>query len=110
MKKIGHLTFHASHNYGSVLQSYALTKQLQLMGNEVETINLRPDSQKATYKIIKPTEKIIYKLFKLCLCTFCTTPSIDIKIIIDVEPALINGRGKPVGGTRPVTTAMLSKT
>ena len=53
MKKIGHLTFHASHNYGSVLQAYALTKQLQLMGNEVETINLRPDSQKDAYTIFK---------------------------------------------------------
>lgn len=39
------------------------------------------------------------------LRTFWTTPSILIKIIRDVEPALINGSGKPVGGTTPVTTA-----
>ena len=37
-------------------------------------------------------------------------PSIDIKIIIDVEPAEINGSGKPVGGTSPVTTAIFKST
>lgn len=50
--KIGQLTFHASHNYGSVLQAYALAKQLQLMGHETEFINLRPQSQKDAYKVI----------------------------------------------------------
>ncbi len=50
--KIGQLTFHASHNYGSVLQAYALSKQLQLMGHETEFINLRPQSQKDAYKVI----------------------------------------------------------
>ncbi|GLG91692.1 polysaccharide pyruvyl transferase family protein [Sellimonas catena] len=50
--KIGQLTFHASHNYGSVLQAYALSKQLQLMGYETEFINLRPQSQKDAYQII----------------------------------------------------------
>ena len=67
MKKIGHLTFHGSHNYGSVLQSYALTKQLQLMGNEVETINLRPDSQRAAYKIMQPSDSVARKLFKVLI-------------------------------------------
>lgn len=67
MKKIGHLTFHGSHNYGSVLQSFALTKQLQLMGNEVETINLRPASQKNAYKIFKPSDKGVRKLFKILI-------------------------------------------
>ena len=53
MKKIGQLTFHASHNYGSVLQAYALSRQLQLMGYETEFINLRPQSQKDAYRVIK---------------------------------------------------------
>ncbi len=67
MKKIGHLTFHASHNYGSVLQAYALTRQLELMGNKVETINLRPKSQKQAYKIIKASDSPIHKLFKILI-------------------------------------------
>lgn len=52
MKRIAQLTFHASHNYGSVLQAYALSKQLQLIGYETEFINLRPQSQKDAYQVI----------------------------------------------------------
>lgn len=47
--KIGILTFHASHNYGSMLQAYALQKYLKNIGYEVETINLRNDRQKRLY-------------------------------------------------------------
>ena len=34
-------------------------------------------------------------------------PTAPRKAINDVLPALINGKGKPVGGIEPVTTAML---
>jgi hypothetical protein len=33
-KKIGVLTFHCAHNYGAVLQAYALQKFLEKMGHE----------------------------------------------------------------------------
>ena len=36
---------------------------------------------------------------------FWTTPSIDIKIMIDVEPADMNGSGKAVDGTGPDNTS-----
>lgn len=62
--KIGQLTFHASHNYGSVLQAYALSKQLQLMGHETEFINLRPRTQKDVYMIIKESDKGVHKIFR----------------------------------------------
>ena len=62
--KIGQLTFHASHNYGSVLQAYALSRQLKLMGYETEFINLRPNSQKEAYKIIRKSDRGIHKLFR----------------------------------------------
>ena len=65
--KIGQLTFHASHNYGSVLQAYAISKVLQNMGHECEFINLRPQSQKDAYKIIKPSDKGIRRLFKFMI-------------------------------------------
>ncbi|MBR0414996.1 MAG: polysaccharide pyruvyl transferase family protein [Clostridia bacterium] len=63
--KIATLTFHASHNYGSVLQAYALSKQLQLMGNEVEIINLRPVSQKTVFKRVPDSKTLLHKVFYL---------------------------------------------
>jgi len=47
--KIGILTFHASHNFGSNLQNYALQQFLISEGHDVETINLRNDKQKYMY-------------------------------------------------------------
>lgn len=47
--KIGILTFHASHNYGSMLQAYALQTCLTSMGHEVLIINLRILAQKSKY-------------------------------------------------------------
>jgi len=52
MKKIGILTFHASHNYGSMLQAYALSFALKELGHSVEIINFRSIPQKMFY--IKP--------------------------------------------------------
>lgn len=49
MKKIGILTFHAPHNYGSMLQAWALQRYLTSCGYEVEDINLRTKSQKRMY-------------------------------------------------------------
>lgn len=40
--KIGILTFHCAHNYGAVLQCYALQKVLKNMGYNVEVINYTP--------------------------------------------------------------------
>lgn len=65
--KIGQLTFHASHNYGSVLQAYALSRQLQLMGHETEFINLRPQAQRDAYRIIRDKERGVHRAFHLML-------------------------------------------
>ncbi len=40
--KIGILTFHCAHNYGAVLQAYALQTYLQQLGHDVYIINYRP--------------------------------------------------------------------
>ena len=45
--KVGILTFHASHNYGSMLQAYALQKVLSNFGIENEIINFRTEIQKS---------------------------------------------------------------
>lgn len=47
--RIGVVTFHASHNYGSMLQAYALQVVLQKMGHQTEIINLRQVSQRKMY-------------------------------------------------------------
>lgn len=40
-KKIGILTFHNAHNYGAVLQAYALKTKLNRMGYEASVLNYR---------------------------------------------------------------------
>lgn len=47
--KIGIITFHASFNYGSMLQAYALHKVLTDMGHNVEIINFRSEEQREMY-------------------------------------------------------------
>lgn len=49
--KIGILTFHCAHNFGAVLQCYALQKTLKSMGHEVFIIDYRPDYLINPYKV-----------------------------------------------------------
>ena len=49
--KIGILTFHCAHNYGAVLQCYALQETLKDMGHDVEVIDYRPEYLLAPYRI-----------------------------------------------------------
>lgn len=44
------ITFHASHNYGSMLQAYALQHIVKALGHDNEIINLRTDRQKHLYR------------------------------------------------------------
>lgn len=46
---IGIITFHAAHNYGSMLQAYAMQTFLERQGHHVEIVNFRPKSQKKGY-------------------------------------------------------------
>lgn len=60
--KIGIITFHASHNYGSVLQAYALQKYLSKLGYENEIINFRSEAQKEVYRPLTKRKGIKYIL------------------------------------------------
>ena len=40
--KVGILTFHCAHNYGAVLQAYALQQYISQLGHTVEIIDIRP--------------------------------------------------------------------
>lgn len=49
--KIGLITFHGSHNHGSMLQAYATQQILNQLGYENEIINFRMKSQKEYYAL-----------------------------------------------------------
>lgn len=49
MYSVGIITFHASHNYGSMLQAYALRKIVKSLGFDCEIINFRTERQKKFY-------------------------------------------------------------
>ena len=53
MKKIGLITFHASHNNGSMLQALALQTILEKKYNcKVEIINFSNESQRNMYAVL----------------------------------------------------------
>ena len=47
--KTATITFHASHNYGSMLQAYGLQQTIYKLGYMNEIINLRTERQKKLY-------------------------------------------------------------
>ena len=49
--KIGVITFHRAHNYGAMLQCYALSEILKMLGHEVEVIDYLPTQFKIEYSI-----------------------------------------------------------
>lgn len=53
MKKIGIVTFNSAHNYGAVLQAYALQEKLKELGAEPYIINYRNKEIDDNYKILK---------------------------------------------------------
>lgn len=52
--KIGIITFNSAHNYGAVLQVWALQERLREEGHQVEVINYRPDAIDKVYQIFVP--------------------------------------------------------
>ena len=66
VKKIGILTFHKAHNYGAMLQAFALSKKLNSNYN-VEIINYYNKRIFNGYKVIRPFKKNILKSFKRLL-------------------------------------------
>lgn len=66
-KKIGIVTFHSAHNYGAVLQTYALKEYLKKQGNDVNVVNYRLKEIDRVYKFVKPTKKTLKGKIKYCL-------------------------------------------
>lgn len=55
--KVGILTFHCAHNYGAVLQCYAMQEYLRSIGHEVEIINYRPAYLLRQYRVFRKRVK-----------------------------------------------------
>ena len=51
-KKVGILTFHRAHNYGAVLQCYALQEVIRTLGYDVHVIDYRPEYVEQSYRPI----------------------------------------------------------
>ncbi len=60
--KVGIITFHASHNYGSMLQSYAMQQTVMAMGHKCEIINFRTHRQIERYRPFYRDNRIMSKL------------------------------------------------
>lgn len=54
MKKIGVITFHRSHNCGSIMQSYAMQELLNDYGYQPEFIDFSTQGQKELYSVLSP--------------------------------------------------------
>ena len=52
--KIGILTYHRAHNYGAMLQAYALLTCLRNNGHSAEIIDYWPESHRVQYALVKP--------------------------------------------------------
>lgn len=62
MKKVGIITFHAAHNYGSMLQAYALQQTVLRLGYDCEIINFRTERQKEMYRLPWQRGKFLGKI------------------------------------------------
>lgn len=56
--KIGTITFHGAHNYGSMLQAYALQKAIASKGADCEIINFRTEAQKRIYRVFSGRKRL----------------------------------------------------
>ncbi|WP_321022921.1 hypothetical protein [Enterocloster bolteae] len=79
MKQIGIMTYHAAHNFGSVLQAYATQKLLNELGYSNEIINYRLPNQKEYYNKLYST-RFGYKEFLRRLIRFHETDSRKLRI------------------------------
>lgn len=62
MTRVGIITFHAAHNYGSVFQAYAMQKSVLKLGYACEIINLRTPAQREMYAVLTKRKGFRYLL------------------------------------------------
>lgn len=70
MKKVGIITFHNAHNYGAILQAYALQETVKRLGNEACIINYKNKKILRPYKLIQYSKKNPVKCIKMLYNSF----------------------------------------
>ena len=95
MKKIGGITFHASHNYGSCLQAYALQEYIKdkFQDYEYKIINFRTKKQKEIYCKPLCTKSIFGFLVKLF---YLKSLNLKYKKLIHLVEAISEGIAKSI--------------
>jgi hypothetical protein len=63
MKKVGIVTFHRSHNCGSILQSYAMQETIKNYGYIPEFIDFSTRGQKELYSVFRPLKFHSFRQF-----------------------------------------------
>ena len=63
--KVGIITFNSAHNYGAVLQCWALQEYLKEQGHEPQVINYRINPIDRLYRIYKPRNPFPIKQLNL---------------------------------------------
>lgn len=58
--KIGIITFHAAHNFGSMLQAYALSTFMRRLNSDTSIINYRTENQKDIYSVFTKRRGLKY--------------------------------------------------
>lgn len=71
--KTATITFHASHNYGSNLQAYALQQVIISLGHENKIINLRTEKQKDVYTVFTKRKGLKYVIKNLSHAWYYST-------------------------------------
>ena len=68
MKKIGLITYHASHNIGSMMQTYAMLNIIQeRYGYEVEIINFSSKKQQELYSFYYKNDSVVDYIINLAI-------------------------------------------
>lgn len=106
--KVGTITFHGAHNYGSMLQAYALQKAIASNGIDCEIINFRTEAQKRMYRVITGRKRLgpmlkdlshipfyyalknKYQLFELFLNEYLVTSVKEYATLKDLEQASLD--------------------
>ena len=65
--RIGILTFHFAHNYGAVLQAYAMQRYIESLGHIPEFVDYRPEHLQSMYRVFPPVSDLkgIRKIMRL---------------------------------------------
>lgn len=67
-KPVGIITFHSAHNYGSMLQAFALQTAVELLGYQSEIIDFRPEGQSSIFAPIYKQGPIHKRIIKYLMC------------------------------------------